>query len=509
MEQLKTAGAWLKRNYFWVLTGLCVLLSITFWFLSTGALASKTDEWRSKIELSEGIANTIRSTENHPNDITHAKMNERIALVSSDVFAAWAARYDKQKQYLVWPRFLGDSFLNKVQGLQPIESHIKFPIERELLNTNQREVYRNFINRVLPDLAKIVGTPWYEDDDDGTEPLVEWVTSNQKEIHDSRFSWPGREPTTLEILYAQEDLWVLSAVLNVIKNTNGDISQRYQAAVKTIKYIDIGRDAIGFGGSISTVSSSRSGGDGMSGGMGNSGMGGEGMGMGMSGAAGDNSGIDDSKATLDPGDNRYIDTEFQPVLASKLRSAFDSVDASDAYLIVAKRIPVRLGLIVDHRQVPKLLAECGNADMQLEIRQIRIGTDGLNPGRSFVGGGSGGGMFGGGGGENEEGDLGGGMGGEGGMFGGGGGDEGGLGGEGAEGMGGALGGMGDSGQVKLSDDSPFDVHVELYGIVYIYNPVDREKLGEKVEIAGEDATDNDSNANNGAVPGTNDGTATD
>jgi hypothetical protein len=127
--------------------------------------------------------------------------------------------------------------------------------------------------------------------------------------------------------------------------------------------------------------------------------------------------------------------------------------------------------------------------MQLEIRQIRIGTDDLQAGRTFIGGqGAGGGGLFGGGGENEEGGMGGGM--EGGMLGGGG-ENGGLGG-GDEGIGGALGGgMGSMGgsQVKLSDESPFDVHVELYGIVYIYNPVDRVKLGNAADAVVEDGGD--------------------
>ena len=38
--------------------------------------------------------------------------------------------------------------------------------------------------------------------------------------------------------------------------------------------------------------------------------------------------------------------------------------------------------------------------------------------------------------------------------------------------------MGGGGKVKeLADESPLDVDVEIYGMVYIYNPVDRELLG--------------------------------
>jgi hypothetical protein len=49
-----------------------------------------------------------------------------------------------------------------------------------------------------------------------------------------------------------------------------------------------------------------------------------------------------------------------------------------------------------------------------------------------------------------------------------------------------FGGGGRGSDVKLTDDSPFDVHVEVYGIIYIYNPVDRARLGRKLDNAGDE-----------------------
>lgn len=485
MDQLKLAGVWLKKNYFWVLAGLCGILSIAFWFLSTGALANEAATWLGQINASEKTGRLIVSTANHPNDLSHEKMDERIDVLAGDVYAAWAARYDKQKQYLVWnENVVGKTFLDKVKKLQPIEQHVQ--PDSELLSVTERSRYQNFVDRDLPDLAKLVGTQWYEDVEKDTElggateevvGVVDWAASNQKEIHESRFSWTGREPTTLEVLYAQEDLWVLKAILSTIRKTNGDTDERYKAAIKTVKFIDIGSDAIGFGGEIGSAAAGSRGSDdgGMSmGGMGGMGEGGmENMGGGGDGSSGTSTG----STGIDPGDNRYIDTSYKPVKATSLRSAFSSSSPDDAYLIVAKRMPVRIGLVIDHRKLPKLLAECGNANLQIEIRQVRIGTDGLEDGRTFVGAGSsggGGGMFGGG---ND--------GGGGGMFGqaGGAGEEG-SGGGGAEG--GMFGGGGGGSDVKLTDDSPFDVHVEVYGIIYIYNPVDRARLGRKLDNAGDE-----------------------
>lgn len=530
MDQVKLAGTWLKKNYFWVLAGTCAILSIAFWFISTGALSAQASTWTGQIDSAYQTGQSVVSTSNHPNDVSHKKMDERIAVLADDVYAAWAARYNKQKRYLIWQDFAGDEFVATVRKLQPIELHVE--PTTELLDVNERQIYRNFIDDELANLlAKTIDAQWYADAAEETGSrvgsgatnevvgVVDWAVSNQKEIHESRFTWTGRVPTTLEILYAQEDLWVYSAVLSVIQKTNGDITQRYQAAIKTVKYIDIGRDAIGFGGLIGSTSSTTaetSGGSDMMSSMG--GPGGSDMmaGGGATSASTGGAGTGGAAATTsDPGDHRYIDTTFKPVMASSLRSAYSSSSPDDAYLIVAKRMPVRMGLVIDHRQLPKLLAECGNADLQLEIRQVRIATESLSDGRTFVGGSGGGGGRSGGGMFGGEGDMDGGGGSGGGMFGrsstsnagedsdGG---EGMFSGGGGGGMGGMYGGRGGTTQTKLSDDSPYDVHVELYGVIYIYNPVDREKLGKKLDNAGEnvpttgdDTSDDTSDATKGGA----------
>jgi hypothetical protein len=194
---------------------------------------------------------------------------------------------------------------------------------------------------------------------------------------------------------------------------------------------------------------------------------------------------------VDPGDNRYVDLQYEPLTAAQIRSAFDSNNPEDAFLMVAKRVPVRMRLKVDQRKLPRLIAECGNASMQLEVRQVRINTRSGSTARQGAAGGGGGmgdmstmgGMM---PGMGEMGDMGGMTPDMGGMMGG---DMGGM-------MGGMMGGsgmmgsgmMGGAGGRGLSDDSPFDVDVELYGIMYIYNPVDREKLGKKLDEPGANGT---------------------
>jgi hypothetical protein len=194
-------------------------------------------------------------------------------------------------------------------------------------------------------------------------------------------------------------------------------------------------------------------------------------GMGGMAGMGGMGGMGGATADVDPLENRYVDVDLNPVQAETARNALTVATATDAILAVAKRMPVRLQLQVDIRRLNRLLAECGNANLPLEIRQVRI-----NP---PAGGAGGGGMGGGamaGGGMPMMGNMGAGagggapppMGGEGGMMGGGA--------MGGGAMGGMMGGMG-RGRVATIAAQSYDVNVELFGLVYIYNPPNQSKLG--------------------------------
>ncbi len=79
---------------------------------------------------------------------------------------------------------------------------------------------------------------------EGKPIVVEWSTSNQAALQAISMNWTS--PTTLQVLYAQEDLWVLRALMLIIKATNGDADAQYNAAVKEIVSIYLGAMAPGF-----------------------------------------------------------------------------------------------------------------------------------------------------------------------------------------------------------------------------------------------------------------------
>jgi hypothetical protein len=188
--------------------------------------------------------------------------------------------------------------------------------------------------------------------------------------------------------------------------------------------------------------------------------------------------------SFDPADRRYVDFDYQAIPADKLRAAIesDAQNAEEAYLLVAKRIPIRLGVTIDQRKLNRLITACGNAPLMVEIRQVRFNRQ---AGRNAGGMGGGYGMMSAmGGSYGMPGDDGGGM--PGGMPG----DSSSYGSYGASmpGMGmpggmpgddgsGGYGGYGGGyGQNAMPDMTAHDKPVELFGVVYIYNPVDVRKL---------------------------------
>ena len=167
-------------------------------------------------------------------------------------------------------------------------------------------------------------------------------------------------------------------------------------------------------------------------------------------------------ALTDLADGRYVDEQYQPLRAARLRSSLTSRDPNDALLAVAKRMPVRMRFKLDQRRLHRVLAECGNSRLPIEIRQVRINRPAAAGGSEGFSGMGGGGM--------PAGD---------GMPAGGGGGPPGVFGAGGEGMGGGMfGGAGRQGSA-IADASidPNLIDVEVYGVVYIYNPVNKSQLG--------------------------------
>jgi hypothetical protein len=554
MDQLKTQLAVVKQHSFWIMCLGILGVTIGSWWYSTGTLKSERVAQAGKIDAAQTSVSGIQTSQpQHPNAVTNAGMEALKVAYAQEVQKGWDLQYQRQEKILVWPENFTQPFHEAVDKLRPIESIPVtgagvVPFAKDLAQALKEE-YRNFIEEELQSFAKIIGTEWravatgtdasgagamglgampggYSGDggvpgfpggmqqtDAYGNPLgaldtsiVRWDPANQQELLNTHFGFIPltRLPTTLEILYAQEDFWVLTNLMNIIKKTNGDATAHHEAAIKHLEFVRIGRSAAGQAGQINLLGMApgamTAGAMPTDGGMAMPSGDGAAPDMaatgspdgGTAGATGDGYGV--SLALRDPAEGRYVDDKYQPLTAARLRGALTSTAPEDAMLAVAKRMPVRIRVWIDQRRLNLLIAECGNSELPVEVRQVRINRPPAAPGAMGMGG-----M----GGMSGDGGYGGGMGGMGGMggtgFGGGmgsadsgyGGGGSGFGGTPSGGMGmpgGGMPGSGDGGYGggmspgtrSVTQDAAIDpnlIPVELYGIVYIYNPANKTQLG--------------------------------
>src|SRR5262245_60831626 len=149
MDKVKLALKFLKKQHFWFLLGVVVLVSAYSWYSACGALITAFQKNKSEIEDRKSKAGNVSRIPNHANAEHHKKEDEYIASYTKDVAAAWTMNFDKQgKDILTWPAELRPEFIDLVKDLRPIEPKLADPKFREL-PTKYLERYRNYIQNEL------------------------------------------------------------------------------------------------------------------------------------------------------------------------------------------------------------------------------------------------------------------------------------------------------------------------------------------------------------------------
>ncbi len=463
MDKLKAFLAVMKKQHFWVMCGVVLILGLSGWAWATSNLAGQYRANRTKIEGIYKDLDQLRSADReNPEWIKGAEVETRKLRIK--VKGAWEDVYAEQRdKVLRWPKVLGEDFLRIVPQLPPSE---EIPVD-------QRERYWNYAKEEFPRLLEIIDARHYADKSDDVVPgldqrggrggkggplggkarpkddpdappphdyKVYWNKEDQQAI-ENRLQW-SNTPTTQEVRQTQEDLWVYQALLTIIKHLNERADGHHNAKVKEILALLIGRDAaLRFQAGMAEgriehpeVAGALAG---VPGGAPPGGPAGAGKSKAMT-AQMPQPGVVPGQAKDDSG--RYVDEKGMPLGAG--------ATAPPEF----KRMPVFLNLLIDQREISRLLVECANSPLPIEVRQVRVSpaeqsttpaggrqphNQGLNMG----------------------------------------------------GSGGPNGGRPRPFAAKNSDEerdkNPYDVIVEISGIIYIFNPPDQAKLAPVGEAAGE------------------------
>lgn len=536
MDKLLPFIDWLKRNRFWLGCGLLSIAMIATWFWITMQIEDQTEKFTSEVKSQIQVANNIikvsaeEGADAHPNSHTETGMKKELNKSLESLIEAWRLRHEAQQSVLKWPTDIigSEEFVKAFSRFNPPET---FPEEYEGGYGLERylQLYRVTIPKQLEKLCEEkLRAKWNygskaNADDQSNNPqigggrggargggrggergggaagspnppqetsryAVIWDDANQALWNKKLTEFKGLDdhflpvvdPTPLQVYMLQQDLWLLEAIFDIIRSVNGDADANDLAVIKRIDHIAIGREARTQLGSLtpydpllrgSVASGDESAGDSAADASFLS-RGSMGRGAPAQSAGGDGF---DKFGSNSPYHGRYVGVDFEPITADLVRSVLtgDTLPEEHLELIVAKRVPVRIALRMDERKIPEFMTACANSPFAFEINQIRLNRHQPGEGIEFNGGGYGGGNQQAGGAGSAPG-RGMGMGMGSGMGRGGGGGRGGE----AGGMGAGIGGDAGGGNLEASPveiRTNYDVDVEFYGIVKIYNPV-REKF---------------------------------
>jgi hypothetical protein len=371
MNKLKLVLDFFKKYLFWFLSVLTIVMVLTCWWLSTRSLATQFQEQQRAIQGKFSAVEAIASNSEHPTPELIKAIEDKHQNVKQRVLNDWKTLYDEQLAKNPWPDMLGAEFKNLKPGAT--------------INDRLCAKYQNMIKDYFPTLYKIVDLRRPDDASEkggkngksaaperaagGLNPLtrigmamggkkpiaaaaeeanmigvVDWDEDDRQRIEE-KFNWSSR-PDSNEIRLAQEDIWVYETLLRVIREANEGATEQSQANVKRIEWLHIGADAVKdwsdadqsvFRTQDALVATRGTGPTEIKGGIGREG------------------------AAQDRLTNRYIDEKGVPL----------EVDAKGPYAEF-KMMPISMKLEMDQRKISKLLAECVNRSMPIEVRRLRI-----------------------------------------------------------------------------------------------------------------------------------------
>ena len=113
MAKAKKAGIKLediKRNYFWIVLPLVVVIAFVFTMLAKGKIKKAYVEKSEAVQAEKKSVDSIAGNNKHPNEKTIEEIEGVTDVLKTSVFDAWGLMYDDQKERNRWPRQLSREF---------------------------------------------------------------------------------------------------------------------------------------------------------------------------------------------------------------------------------------------------------------------------------------------------------------------------------------------------------------------------------------------------------------
>jgi hypothetical protein len=405
-DNVRQMLAIIRKYHFWILAALVPLILFPLLSLGNSDLQTRITAQQRAIEGKRGQVRSVTGVSPHPNQQWSETIEAQANQVGDETRREWQRLWDSQEPLRVWPAELGPEFLAAVKALRPGER-----LDRPALLNYQRRVQR-FARALAPRMGvpdemgenqpgggQPAGGPRAEGPRGEGQPAAPrppytWNAADQQRLWKT-FSW-GRPPSTEQVLLAQQELWVYGQFCDLIREFNTGLTGPHDAAIASIELLAVGypaaEDAPGGRGTNRIVvpppprtASGERGGFGEPGGE---------FGEPPPDAAfaeGDTAGpveqfvrpaharFTDSRDAADslPEDQwnwAYVDFAGQPLMADELAAA-PGVD-------MVRLMPFMLRVVMDQRQLDRLLVALAQWPLPIDVRQVRI-----NPGSEATQGG--------------------------------------------------------------------------------------------------------------------------
>jgi hypothetical protein len=354
MDQVKTYLAVLKKHHFWPLSVVIVLIGLYAWKSGAAHYDQLYAAGSSQLNSLFSDVNGVASNQPHPNQFFVAEVKNLNTQQLKDVKAAWQKLYDHQKQLLTWRQEYA-----AIGNLKP-DAEIPHDLRENFWNYFKYEVPKLFDvisiredpkaataaavksglgqtapGSAPPDAKAEAAAPADEATPNGT---VVWLQADRDKILNT-YRW-SQVPRTQQVRFAQEDYWVYQALLNIIKNTNGNVTDPRNVAIKKIEALDIAQavpppnrfafplpEGCVAGGEVAQTPPAKTGREGPT---------------------------DEELAN-----GRYVSADG---------TALPAPDATAQY----KLMPIRMRFIMDQRRLPDLLVACANSPLPVEVQQVQF-----------------------------------------------------------------------------------------------------------------------------------------
>ena len=381
MDKLKQILEVLRKHHFWILCGLAAIFGLAAWYMSTATLA---DQFKAGSDKINQYFTTLSSIPPEPKEEWMPAAETHIKSATDDVKGAWEALYAEQKKNLfIWPKSLGDDFIKGMESIEGTKNELDPPL---------RERYWDQVRKYVPALATIVdaeapaiGVAPVAADQPPVEHSVSWPQLSEIQ---QGFEW-DRSPSTQIIKQAQEELWVYEALAKIVAEVNNKKKGAHDAPIRQIISMDI---AYSFGdvplngtrGRIPLLS-------------GYSALGGADPtlappppdastpvrpdvknrlhGDGQTTGATPTDGAPMDQDSMWRG-FRYVNEKGEAMSSAE----FDAAAPSAKFFLM----PFRLIVNIDRRSIDRLLVECRNSQLPIEVKQVRINASATGSGGAMA-----------------------------------------------------------------------------------------------------------------------------